>query len=117
MKQIEIHIPGKGSALAEIDDRNPRIADRIYQSLPIEAVAILWQKEVYFEISPKQADENLSPVAEKGDISYWSPGSAFCIFFGESQPYSAVNHIGKIASGLEIFSDVDDGDLIILNKK
>lgn len=115
MKQIEIDIPGKGSALVELDDRNPRIADEIYQSLPIEAVASLWHEEVYFEISPKRVDENPSPRAEKGDISYWSPGSAFCIFFGESQPYSAVNHIGKIVRGLDIFLNVEDGDKIILN--
>ncbi|MDI9435448.1 MAG: cyclophilin-like family protein [Euryarchaeota archaeon] len=28
--------------------------------------------------------ENPSPYSDKGDISYWPPDKAFCIFFGDS---------------------------------
>ncbi|MFQ6055685.1 MAG: cyclophilin-like fold protein [Methanosarcinales archaeon] len=115
--EIEIEVIGKGKAIAELDSRNPKTADKIYESLPIEANAKIWQEEVYFDIPLKLDYENKSPTSEKGDISYWPPGSAFCIFYGKSQPYSEVNHIGKITENLDLFLEVKDGDKIILRKK
>jgi hypothetical protein len=93
MTFIEIVVEGKGEALAEIDDRNPRTSLEIYERLPLEARAQTWQEEVYFGLPFGLADENPSPQSEEGDVSYWTPGSAFCIFYGGSQPYSAVNKI------------------------
>ncbi len=116
MKLIEISIPGKGRAIAELDRRNPRISQELYQMLPIEARANLWGEEIYFEIPLKMMDENSNPSASRGDISYWSPGCAFCVFFGETQPYSPVNHLGRITQGIEIFSDVNAGNKVILNR-
>ena len=116
MKFIEIAVEGKGAALAEIDDRNPRTARQILERLPLEARAQVWQEEVYFGLRFALTDENPSPQAEEGDVSYWTPGSAFCIFFGESQPYSAVNHIGKVVRGLDIFLGVEEGDRIVLRR-
>lgn len=117
MRYIEIDVRGKGKALAELDERNPLISDALYQKLPLEARANLWGEEVYFEIPLEMEDENPSPTATAGDISYWVPGSAFCIFFGTTQPYSAVNHLGRIIEGLEIFRNVENGDRIVLNRK
>lgn len=102
--------------MADLDDRNPRTAAAIYQSLPLEARASLWGEEVYFEVPQKLDDENISPDAQKGDLSYWSPGSAICIFFGKTKPYSPVNHIGRIVIGLDLFKLVEEGDRIILNR-
>jgi len=116
MKFIEIAVEGKGAALAEIDDRNPRTARQILERLPLEARAQVWQEEVYFGLPFGLADENPSPGAEEGDVSYWTPGSAVCIFYGGSQPYSAVNHIGRIVSGLDIFPRVEEGDRIVLRR-
>ncbi|MEA1963772.1 MAG: cyclophilin-like family protein, partial [Candidatus Aerophobetes bacterium] len=48
MKEIKIEIKGKGEVLAELDDRNPKTAQRIYEGLPIEGIAKIWQEEVYF---------------------------------------------------------------------
>ncbi len=116
MTFIEIVVEGKGEALVEIDDRNPRTAQEIYERLPLEARAQTWQEEVYFGLPIGLADENPSPGSEEGDVSYWTPGSAFCIFYGGSQPYSAVNPIGKIARGLDIFPGVEEGDRIVLRR-
>ncbi len=116
MKFIEIAVEGKGEVLVEIDDRNPRTAREIYERLPLEARVQTWQEEVYFGLRLALTDENPSPQAESGDVSYWTPGSAFCIFFGESQPYSAVNHIGKVVRGLDIFLGVEEGDRIVLRR-
>ena len=116
MKLIEIIVEGKGSALAEIDGRNPRTAAEIMERLPLEARAQLWGEEVYFSLPFGLAEENPSPSSEAGDVSFWTPGSAFCIFFGRTQPYSAVNTIGKIVSGIDLFPRVEEGDRIILRK-
>ncbi len=62
-------------------------------------------------------DENPSPSAKSGDISYWSPGSAFCVFFGRTQPYSPVNHIGRVIVGLDLFKEVKNSDKIVLSRK
>ncbi len=116
MKIIEIEVRGRGSALAELDGRNPGIAEAFWQALPFEAAANLWGEEVYFDIQLELKDESPSPTAVAGDICYWSPGPAFCIFFGKTQPYSAVNHIGKVVEGLELFREVAAGDRIVLRK-
>jgi hypothetical protein len=117
LKYIEIEISGRGKAVAEIDDRNPKVAAKFYQSLPVEAKANLWGEEVYFEVPLELEDENPSPAAKSGDISYWSPGSAFCIFFGRTQPYSPVNHLGRVVEGLNLFESVLNGDRIVLSRK
>jgi hypothetical protein len=94
-----------------------KTAQRIWEALPIEGPVNLWGEEIYFGVPLQMADENPSPFASASDISYWSPGPAFCIFFGKTQPYSPVNHLGKIVEGLGLFREVKAGDRIALNRK
>jgi len=117
IRMIEIEIVGKGKALAKLDDRNPKIREAIFEMLPIDGIANLWGEEVYFDVSLQMKNENASTSAVAGDICYWSPGPAFCIFFGKTQPYSAVNHIGKITDCLELFRKAEAGDRIILRRR
>jgi hypothetical protein len=83
----------------------------------MEGKVSLWGEEVYFDLPLQMQNENPSPTAASGDVCYWSPGPAFCIFFGKTQPYSAVNHIGKISEGLEIFRRAVAGDRIIIRRR
>jgi hypothetical protein len=115
--RIAIIIVGIGEATAELDDRNPRIAGELIQRLPLNARANLWGDEVYFEVPWELDDENTCPDASIGDISYWSPGPALCIFFGQTHPYSAVNHLGKVVEGIDLFEKVEEGDRIVLSRK
>lgn len=117
MRMMEIEIEGKGKALAKLDERNPGIREAFFQALPMEGWASLWGEEVYFDLPLQMKDENPSPIASVGDVCYWSPGPAFCIFFGKTQPYSVVNHIGKICEGLEIFRRAEAGDRIIIRRR
>ena len=117
MRMIEIEIAGKGKALAKLDERNPGIREALFRALPLEGRASLWGEEVYFDLPLQMKDENPSPTASAGDVCYWSPGPAFCIFFGKTQPYSAVNHIGKISEGLEIFRQAEAGERIIIRRR
>jgi hypothetical protein len=114
--EIEIEVVGKGVAKAILDDRNPETATKIYEILPLEGEALEWQEEVYFTIPLVTEYENPSPTSERGDLSYWPPGYAFCIFYGASQPASEVNHIGQITENLDLFREVVEGDTLLLRK-
>ena len=90
----------------------PRTIDMIVRKLPIEGRAALWKEEVYFEIPVKMGEEKAKGTVEKGTIAFWPMGSAICVFYGESQPYSPVNVLGKITKNLEVFSQVKSGTKI-----
>jgi hypothetical protein len=64
----------------------------------------------------KTGEEKPKPTVEKATIAYWPMGSALCIFYGESQPYSAVNVIGKVTKNLELFGQVRSGIRIKVEK-
>lgn len=94
----------------------PRTVDAIVKALPIEGRAALWKEEVYFEIPAKMGDEKAKPTVEKGTIAYWPMGSALCVFYGETQPYSPVNIVGKITKNLEVFGGTKSGTRIKVEK-
>ena len=90
----------------------PRTIDSIVRKLPLEGRAALWKEEVYFEIPIKLGEEKAKPTVESGTIAFWPMGSALCVFFGKSQPYSPVSILGKITSKLELFKQVRSGSTI-----
>ncbi|MDD4325736.1 MAG: cyclophilin-like family protein [Candidatus Bathyarchaeota archaeon] len=45
-------------------------------------------------------------------MASWPMGSAICVFYGKSQPYSPVNLLGKITSNLDLFKQVKSGSTI-----
>jgi hypothetical protein len=94
----------------------PRTVDAITKSLPIEGRAALWKEEVYFEVPVRAGDEKAKPTVEKGTIAYWPMGSALCIFYGESQPYSPVNIMGTITKNLEVFAETKSGTRVKVEK-
>ena len=90
----------------------PRTIDTIVRKLPVEGRAAIWKEEVYFEIPIKMGEEKAKPTVELGTIAFWPMGSALCVFYGKSQPYSPVSILGKITSNLEIFKQVKSGATI-----
>ncbi len=90
----------------------PRTVDTIVRKLPVEGRAALWKEEVYFEIPVKIGEEKAKPTVETGTIAFWPMGSALCIFYGQSQPYSQVNILGKVTKNLELFKQVKSGATI-----
>ncbi|MDR0373433.1 MAG: hypothetical protein LBI79_07760 [Nitrososphaerota archaeon] len=90
----------------------PRTIDTIVRKLPMEGRAALWKEEVYFEIPIKMGEEKAKPTVEEGIIAFWPMGSALCVFYGKSQPYSPVSILGKITSNLELFKQVKSGSTI-----
>lgn len=114
---IKFSLKDIGEAEGElIRHLGPRTVDAITKTLPFEGRIALWKEEVYFEIPVKMGDEKAKPNVEKGAIAYWPMGKALCIFYGESQPYSPVNLIGKVTKNLEIFADMKSGTRIKVEK-
>lgn len=94
---------GSLSIEAMLDDTPT--ARQIASALPIQAAFNTWGDEIYFGIPVEaELDETAREVVDLGDLGYWPPGHAFCIFFGptpmsqpgEIRPASAVNLIGRV---------------------
>ena len=115
--KIRFVIEGLGKAEGElIRHLAPRTVEMVVRNLPLEGRAAIWKEEVYFEIPVKMGEEKAKRTVEKGTIAFWPMGSALCIFFGESQPYSPVNVLGKVTKNLEVFSKVKSGTVIKVEK-
>ena len=111
--KVRFLIEGLGEAEGElVRFLAPRTVDTIVRKLPVEGRAALWKEEVYFEIPVKIGEEKAKPTVETGTIAFWPMGSALCVFFGQSQPYSSVNILGKITKNLELFEQVKSGATI-----
>ena len=111
--KIRFLIEGLGEAEGElVRFLAPRTIDTIVRRLPVEGRAALWKEEVYFEIPVKIGEEKAKPTVETGTIAFWPMGSALCVFYGQSQPYSSVNILGKVTKNLELFEQVKSGATI-----
>jgi uncharacterized protein len=114
MKAIKI-TAGAVSVAAELNDS--RTAAAIAAALPIQARGQTWGDEIYFDIGLALAEEAPREVVELGDLGYWPPGQAFCIFFGptpmsrgnEIRPASAVNVIGRVVGDPRSLKSVRSG--------
>jgi hypothetical protein len=115
--RIKFIIEGFGEAEGEfVRFLAPRTVDAIVRKLPVEGRAALWKEEVYFETPIKMGEEKAKGTVEKGTIAFWPMGSAICIFYAESQPYSPVSILGKITKNLEVFGSVKSGTKIRVEK-
>jgi hypothetical protein len=120
-KKITITV-GDIKASAELIDS--KTAQKIWEALPITGSANTWGDEIYFSIPVKVGLENAKAVVLEGDLGYWPPGNAFCIFFGptpashgeEIRPASPVNVFGKIIGDSQVFKKVRSGAKIIIEK-
>jgi hypothetical protein len=99
-------------------------AQAIWNALPIEAKAETWGDEIYFGIGLELPAESPRAVVEPGDLGYWPPGQAFCIFFGptpvsragEVRPASPVNLVGRVRGDARVFKAVRAGSRVRLER-
>ena len=110
--KINIKI-GKLTMAAELND-SPT-AKQVIAALPIKTSFNTWGDEIYFSIPvTASVDQSAQEVVEVGDLGYWPPGKAFCIFFGQTpasrpgkiMPASAVNMLGKVLGDATQFKKV-----------
>ena len=121
MRKIRI-TAGDVSATAVLNDTDT--ADAIWKALPIEARGSTWGDEIYFAIPVHLDEEDGQEVVGMGDLGYWPPGHAFCIFFGrtpmsrgnEIRPASPVNVFGKVEGDATVFKRVSSGATVRLER-
>ena len=119
VRKIQIRA-GSVEATAELNDT--KTADAIWEALPIRAKVNTWGDEIYFAIPVKADLEEAQETVSVGDLGYWPPGNAFCIFFGptpasrggEIRPASPVNIVGKVIGDAQVFKKVASGTEITL---
>ena len=108
--------------LAELDDSGT--AQNIWEALPTQVSANLWGDEIYFELSIECDRDNLKEVVELGDIGYWEPGDAMCLFFGptpasrgnEIRPASKVQVFGKIVGDSTVLKRICQSETLTLER-
>jgi len=113
---------GAVSAKAQLDAS--KTASAIWDALPIEAKAETWGDEIYFGIGVTIAPESPRATVDMGDLGYWPPGKAFCIFFGptpasqgdEIRPASPVNVLGRVDGDATVFKNVPAGTRVSIER-
>src|SRR5262245_11197120 len=111
---MRIHIRiGNLSVEAQLNDT--LTARKVAAALPIQTSFNTWGDEIYFAIPvTAELDDSAQEVVALGDLGYWPPGKAFCIFFGQTpvsqpgkiMPASAVNVIGQVLGDATQFKTV-----------
>ena len=117
-KKIKLTIGGQ-EFQGELNDS--KTSEAVWDKLPIEARGNPWGSEIYFSIPVQASPENPKDVVERGDLAYWPPGSAFCIFWGptpassgdECRPASPVNVFGKITSDLAPLDNLSSTNVLV----
>jgi hypothetical protein len=95
-----------------------------WDALPITGRGNRWGDEIYFGIPVELAEEAPRPLVDRGDIAYWAPGGALCIFFGptpvsgpgEIRPASPVTVFGRVEGDPGVFSPVPDGAMVVIDR-
>lgn len=124
MRRIRFTSPSLGAVEAEMTGENPNTAEEVWRTLPIEGVAERWGDEVYFSTPVELGEENSREVVQVGEVAYWPPGRALCIFFGptpvsggdEIRAASPVNVFARILGDATVFRRVRLGERVFVER-
>ena len=114
---------GDVELLAELNDSST--VQQIIEHLPMEADANRWGDEFYFTIPVKHAlDADARDEMTVGELAYWPPGNAFCIFFGptpvsigtEPRAANPCNPLGHILDDIDLLLGAGDGVQIQIDR-
>ena len=114
---------GKVVADAVLNDSPP--ATKVWEALPIEARGSTWGDEIYFSIPVDAPQEKgARDLVSVGELGYWPPGTAFCIFYGrtpastDDRPRAAspVNIVGNVVGDATAFRAVSSGARVRLER-
>jgi len=121
-RKIQITV---GNLSMEAELKESESANAFWEALPIRGAANVWGEEIYFQV-PVDAplEDSAREEMEVGEIAYWPPGSAFCIFFGRTpasvdeapRAASPVNPLGKVAGDPKDFLNVRSGEEVLLER-
>ena len=99
-------------------------ATLVWDALPIEGGGSTWGDEIYFRTGIQAEEEDSQEVVDLGDIGYWPPGQALCLFFGptpasrgdEIRPASPVNVVGRMEGDPLVLKEVASGASVVVEK-
>ena len=91
-------------------------AAQIYAALPLQGDGSFWGEEIYFGVGKDFPVENPTEEVAVGDIAYWAPGKALCLFFGRTpastserpRAASPVTVIGQLTENVERLKTVQN---------
>jgi hypothetical protein len=122
MRKIKISAGGV-NVTAVLEDNET--ADAIWAALPIEQLGNRWGDEIYFSIPVEVGQaRDARDVMQAGELGYWPPGTAFCIFWGltpasrgdEIRAASVVNPFGRLEGDAAAFDQVASGTEVKLER-
>lgn len=119
---IRISVGGVTVA-AELND-SPTAQD-IFAALPIKGSGSRWGDEIYFSIPVEQSlASDARDEMVVGELAFWPPGNAFCIFFGptpaslagEPRAASPANPVGRVTDGVSVLLSSKSGESVTIEK-
>lgn len=121
MDERRIRITAGGVEVTAVLDAS-RTAGLVWEALPVTASCSTWGDEIYFRTGIEADLEEGREVVDLGDVGYWPPGQALCLFFGptpasrgnEIRPASAVSVIGRIEGDPTVLKTVPSGAGIVV---
>lgn len=81
------------------------IADEVWKALPLEVRMQTWGDELYGSIPLKLPLEAPQEEVRLGDVAYWPPGHAICIFFGPTP--ASTGDAPRAASDVTVFGQIE----------
>jgi hypothetical protein len=114
VQRIEI---AAGEVTVDAELNESQTAQAVWDGLPIEGAVNTWGDEIYFSSPLTMQLEKGQEVVELGDLGYWPPGKAICVFFGptpasrgdEIRAASAVTVFGRVIGDATVLRQVQDG--------
>ncbi len=104
---------GKNELHGELNESDT--AQAVIRRLPLEFSMSRWGEEYYGNIGKSLGIDEAPDAREEmeiGELAYWVPGNALCVFFGptpassgsEPRAASPVNPIGKVTGDVQLLS-------------
>ncbi len=94
-----------GTVAAYADLNMTSVADAVWRALPLDVKMQTWGDELYGTIPLDLPLELPQEVVALGDLAYWPPGRALCIFFGPTP--ASMGDEPRAASDVTVFGHVD----------
>jgi len=94
---------GTVAAYATLNDTS--VAEGVWQALPLEVKMQTWGDELYGAVPLTLPLESPQQEVERGDLAFWPPGHALCIFFGPTPASSGDEP--RAASDVTVFGHVE----------
>jgi hypothetical protein len=121
MRRIRITAGGVVATGALGDTEAARV---FWDALPISGHGNRWGDEIYFDIPVELPEQAPRALVDRGDIAFWGPGSALCIFFGptpvsgpgEVRAASPVTVFGRVEGDAHVFTRVPDGAKVVIEQ-